>query len=397
MNIDAFTLSRLPRILFGSGRIAELPALLREFGVNALLITGRKSFQSSPHWQPLIHAIEGLGIVWQREAVEGEPSPQWVDEVVARHRGKDIAVVVGIGGGSVLDAGKAVAGLLPHHDSVMHFLEGVGSGRYDGPALPYIAVPTTAGTGSEATKNAVLSVQGPEGFKKSFRHECLVPAYAVIDPQMLSSCTPALIAANGMDALTQLMESYVSIKANPISDALALSGIRAVKEGFFPAWEGGETPAAAAGRAAMAYAALLSGITLAQVGLGAVHGLASPLGAFFPIPHGVVCGTLLAATTAANIRALQARQAHHPALAKYAELGVLLSDTQAADLQTASASLVELLHAWTERLDLPRLRDYGVAAKDFPKIIANCRGNSMKTNPIVLDDQEVLAILEQRL
>ena len=147
----------------------------------------------------------------------------------------------------------------------------------------------------------------------------------------------------------------------------------------------------------MAYAALLSGITLAQVGLGSVHGLASPLGAFFPIPHGVVCGTLLATATEVNIRALLSRQAHHPALNKYAELGALLSGSQAANREAGAATLVEVLHEWTERLTLPRLSDYGVTTADFPRIIAHCRGNSMKTNPIVLSDEEVQAILSQRL
>ena len=395
-DLDAFTLSRLPHILFGAGRIAEVPALVREFGRRALLVTGKRSFHNSPYWHPFVDGLAQQDIVWEQETISGEPSPQWVDEAVARHRAGGIAVVIAVGGGSVLDAGKAVAGLLPHDVSVLNYLEGIGTGHYAGPALPYIAVPTTAGTGSEATKNAVLSVQGPEGFKKSFRHECLVPAYAVVDPTLLATCSPAQIAANGMDALTQLMESYVSSKANALTDALALSGIRAVKQGFFPAWEGGDSADAAAGRSAMAYAALLSGITLAQVGLGAVHGLASPLGAFFPIPHGVVCGTLLAAATEANIRALQDRQAQHPALRKYAELGTLLSDNQAAAPQAACNDLVTLLREWTARLALPRLRDYGVKTADFPRIIAHCRGNSMKTNPIVLSDEEVHAILDQR-
>jgi len=397
MIIEPFSISRLPRILFGAGRITELPGLIREFGTRALLITGRQSFASSLHWQPFENALARQAVSWLQESVGGEPSPQWVDETVTRHRASGIEVVVGIGGGSVLDAGKAVAGLLPHDVSVMNFLEGVGSGHYSGPALPYIAVPTTAGTGSEATRNAVLSVQGPEGFKKSFRHECLVPTYAVVDPDVLTSCTPALIAANGMDALTQLMESYVSSRANPLTDAVAWSGIRAVKAGFFSAWRGGNEPEAASGRAAMAYAALLSGITLAQVGLGSVHGLASPLGAFFPIPHGVVCGTLLAAATEVNILALRNRQPHHPALGKYAELGMLLSGSRDLTCDEAQDCLIESLSEWTKRLALPRLREYGVTLEDFPKIVANCRGNSMKTNPIVLEDEEVHAILRQRL
>lgn len=397
MKIEAFSLSRLPRILFGAGNIRKVPGLIREFGKRILLITGKHSFPESPYWQPLLDELKHNDISWLWETVPGEPSPQWVDNAVSSHRGSAIDVVVAIGGGSVLDAGKAVAGMLPHDASVMNFLEGVGTGHYAGPAQPYIAVPTTAGTGSEATKNAVLSVQGPEGFKKSFRHECLVPAYAVVDPDLLSTCPASLIAANGMDAVTQLMESYVSSKANPVTDALAWSGLCAAKDGFFAAWRGGDEPDAAPGRSAMAYAALLSGITLAQVGLGSVHGLASPLGAYFPIPHGVVCGTLLAAATETNIRAMRSRQPEHPALAKYAKLGALLSDVQHYPEEAAQDILVERLAAWTDLLALQRLRDYGVTRDDFPKIIAKCRGSSMKTNPIVLSDEEVQTVLSQRL
>jgi alcohol dehydrogenase len=397
IDLSAFTIARLPRLLFGDGRIAEVPALAREFGRRALLITGARSFLASPHWPALRDGLASRGVSVDVETVSGEPSPQWVDTTAARHRGRGIEVVIGIGGGGALDAGKALAGLLPHEASVMQFLEGIGHEQYAGPALPYIAVPTTAGTGSEATKNAVLSVQGPAGFKKSFRHDCLVPACAVVDPQLLIGCPPAQIAANGMDALTQLIESYVSAKANPFTDALAMSGIRAVKQGLFAAWQGGDGPDAAAGRRAMAYAATLSGITLAQAGLGSVHGLASPLGAFFPIPHGVACGTLLATATEINLQALRQRQPQSPALRKYAELGRLLGDDEKASPQAAGERLVEVLRDWTARLALPRLNAYGVGRGDFPRLIANCRGNSMKTNPIVLDDAEVRAILEQRL
>ena len=170
-----------------------------------------------------------------------------VDQAVSRFRGEAVDVVIAIGGGSVLDAAKAIAGLLPHGNSVMDHLEGVGKNiPYHGPSTPFIAVPTTAGTGSEATKNSVLSVQGPDGFKKSFRDECLIPEYAVIDPDLLASCPRELVAADGMDAFTQLLESYVSLKANPFIDALAWSGMSAVKEGFFAAWEGNEPAAAMA-------------------------------------------------------------------------------------------------------------------------------------------------------
>jgi alcohol dehydrogenase len=298
----------------------------------------------------------------------------------------------------VLDAAKAIAGLLPHGNSVMDHLEGVGRNvPYRGPATPWIAVPTTAGTGSEATKNAVLSVQGAHGFKKSFRHDALVAQTAVLDPELLSTCPPALMAANGMDAFTQLLESYVSARANPFTDALALSGIEAVRDGFFAAWRGGGGSEARAGRARMAYASLLSGITLAQAGLGSVHGLASPLGAYFPIPHGVVCGTLVAAATDINLRALRERAPAQEALAKYARVGALLAGNPARTVEENCAGLVATLYEWTARLKLPLLGAYGVGADDIERIVAGARGSSMQTNPIVLTDTEIGEIVRQRL
>ena len=397
MQFAPFSISRLPRISYGSGRFDEVPALAAAYGRTALLVTGKQSFCTTPRWQSLTQALADKGLRWLHFTVSGEPSPQLVDEAVSRFRSEAVDVVIAIGGGSVLDAAKAIAGLLPHGNSVMDHLEGVGRNiPYRGPSIPFIAVPTTAGTGSEATKNAVLSVQGPDGFKKSFRDECLIPEYAVIDPDLLASCPRELVAADGMDAFTQLLESYVSRKANPFIDALAWSGICAVKEGFFAAWEGVE-PAAAQGRGAMAYASLLSGITLAQVGLGSVHGLASPLGAFFPIPHGVVCGTLVSAATEINIRALQEREPYNPALAKYAQVGRLLTGRSEMDDATARSSLTALLAEWSERLHLPRLNGYGISTADFPQIVANSRGSSMQTNPIVLTDAEINAILMQRL
>jgi alcohol dehydrogenase len=397
MKFSPFSISRLPRIIFGSGRINEVPTLAASYGQTALLVTGKQSFYSSPRWQSFTQSLNAKGMRWLHFTVSGEPSPVLVDEAVKQFRGEAVDVVIGIGGGSVLDAAKAIAGLLPNGNSVMDHLEGVGKNiPYHGPSIPFIAVPTTAGTGSEATKNSVLSVPGRDGFKKSFRDECLIPEYAVIDPDLLVSCPRELVAADGMDAFTQLLESYVSIKANPFIDALAWSGMSAVKEGFFAAWEGIE-PSASHGRGCMAYAALLSGITLAQVGLGSVHGLASPLGAYFPIPHGVVCGTLVSAATEVNIKAMQEREPDNPALAKYAQVGRLLTGRNEIDDTTACLSLTARLAEWSERLQLARLNSFGISTADFSMIVANSRGSSMQTNPIVLTDAEIIAILMGRL
>jgi alcohol dehydrogenase class IV len=393
--IDAFSITCLPRIEFGAGRVAMLPSLAARYGSRVLLVSGARALQSTPHWESLLDGLRKQGLDWDLLRVGGEPSPQLVDDAVATFRDGGYDVVIGIGGGSVLDAAKAIAGLLQVGDSVMDYLEGVGPEKpYRGPATPFIAVPTTAGTGSEATKNAVLSVQGADGFKKSFRDERLVPDYAIVDPDLLASCPHELIAANGMDALTQLIESYVSLRANAFTDALAISGLRAARDGLLPWYEGAGDVAAARGR--MAYAALISGITLAQTGLGSVHGLAAPMGAFFPIPHGVVCGTLVAGATRVNIELLQAREPGSLALDKYARLSEILCE-RIREPKVAYQALIDLLEDWTERLDLPRLAQYGITATDIPRIVANSRGSSMKTNPIVLTDEEIARVLAQRL
>jgi len=397
MKLTKFQLSPLPQIIFGDGVINQVPANIEKFGQKALIVTGAKSFCGSSNWTTLQIELKKLNIEFEIFHVSDEPSTKLIDQAVTQFKTESIEVVVGIGGGSVLDAAKAIAGLLPFGNSILDHLEGVGAGiEYTGPALPFIAVPTTAGTGSEATKNAVISERGSKGYKKSFRHETLVPKIAIVDPGLLSSCSALQIAANGMDAFTQLIESYVSTKANDFTDALALDGIKSVIDGFIFAWQGGNSKQAIFGRNKMAYASLISGITLAQVGLGSVHGLASPLGAFFPIPHGIVCGTLLAEATYENIAAMKSRDAENSALKKYALIGRMISNDDALTQDESLNALVRVLNEWTELLKLPTLSKYGIKKEDFTKIISESRGSSMQTNPIVLLDSEIEAILEKR-
>lgn len=394
--LPAFSLARLPRIEFGRGSIAKLPGILSSYGHKALLVTGATALCNSEVWPRLCAELREKHISFEHVKISGEPSPHRIDATVAEFADAQIAVVCAIGGGSVLDAGKAIAGLLRVGRPVTDYLEGVGPElEYRGPAIPFIAVPTTAGTGSEATKNAVLSMAGENGYKKSFRHEDLVAQYAVIDPDLLATCPPLLVAANGMDALTQLLESYVSLKANALTDALALSGLESIRLGLL-SWydQRGDPPAA---RSHMAYAALLSGINLAQVGLGSVHGLASPLGAFFPIPHGIVCGTLVAAASAVNIDALKSRAPQSPALAKYAQAGRMLSGQVDLQDEAARQCLLDLLEQWSVHMGLPMLDAYGVRETDFERIIAHSRGSSMKTNPVELTDDEIGVILARRI
>ncbi|MDT8375852.1 MAG: iron-containing alcohol dehydrogenase [Mariprofundaceae bacterium] len=392
--ISEFFFSSTPHIHFGSGKRSELRKLAAGFGKKMVLVTGDNSFDSSDRcrqlWQELSRNFD-----IRRVKVSGEPSPQLVDEAVAGYHDFSADCVVAVGGGSAIDAGKAIAGLLPGGESVMEYLEGVGKGReYCGPSTPFIAVPTTAGTGGETSKNAVLSVVGEQGFKKSFRHEALVARHIILDPELTLNCPTDLTAACGMDALTQLLESYVSAGANPMTDALAISGLAMVRDSLLTAVEDGADINA---RAGMLYASALSGLTLANAGLGSVHGLASPLGAFFPLPHGVVCGTLLFEATQTNVIAMHQRSPDHPSLEKYADAGRLFTRQTSLDSYAAREALLGMLQAWSGRLKMPRLSRFGVGEEDIDRIVAGSRGNSMQTNPVRLTDQEIAEIVRRRL
>ena len=395
-HFNPFSIARLPRIEFGCGAFSRTAELTAQFGRRALIVTGASSFPASERWHQLLQQLSTPGISYEHVTIDGEPSPEMVDDAVDEYAAANIEVVVGIGGGSAMDAAKAIAGLLRVKQSVMDFLEGVGPELpYNGPAVPLIAIPTTAGTGSEATRNSVLSRQGSDGFKKSFRDDKLVAEVAIVDPELLSTCPRDVIAANGMDALTQLIESYVSIKANVFNDALGISGLRAARDGLVRLYqsEGADAPA----RERMAYASLISGINLAQTGLGSVHGLASPLGAFYPVPHGIVCGTLVAAATEMNINAMLEREPDNAAINRYARVSEVLSQKRFKSTSEALEKLVELLQQWTYDLQLEKLSRYGLESSALDHVVEHSRGSSMKTNPIVLSDEEIKAILIERM
>jgi len=392
--IHTFFMASTPHIHFGVGKRHSLPGIVRQYGNKVLLVTGAASFDRSVYCQKLLLALQSVCDV-QRIRVDSEPSPQLIDAAVAEFHAFSPDAVIAIGGGSTVDAGKAIAGLLPSGDSVMEYLEGVGNGKtYTGPSSPFIALPTTAGTGGETSKNAVLSNICSDGFKKSFRHEDLVPKHIILDPELTIDCPAEVTAACGMDAFTQLLESFVSSKANPITDALALSGLAYIRDALLIAVDQGDDLQA---RTGMLYASSMSGLTLANAGLGSVHGLASPLGAYFPIPHGVVCGTLLYEATRTNIVAMQLREPDNGALHKYAQVGRLMASQPDLNDVAALQTLLELLKQWSETLAMAKLSSYGVGKADIPKIIANISAGSMATNPIVLTDIELDRLIQSRL
>jgi len=392
--ISAFQFISVPRIVFGAGTRGLIAEEMRKIGGRALVVTGGSSLEKSGAWDRIEGQIRKAGIACERVRVSGEPSPELIDETAASLRGRGIALVLSIGGGSVIDAGKALAVMMTQDCSVTEFMEGIGGREHDGTVLPHIAVPTTSGTGSEATTNAVLSRVGPDGYKRSIRHDSFIPDLAIVDPELTLPCPAAVTAATGLDACTQLLESYVSTKASPVTDALALSGLGCVGDSLLSACGTGAGDTAV--RTAMAYGSLMSGICLANAGLGVVHGLAASIGGLFDIPHGIVCGTLLGAATEETIGALRERGGESPALEKYARVGALFAgrDYRREDRDLLCDKLVETLHAWIEEPDIPLLGSYGMSRKDCAEI-ARKTGN--KNNPVELTPAEIERVMMKRL
>ena len=385
--------SGIPAFHFGAGQFGKLSGILSSFGKSVLIFADGRSIYGSEKYETLIAGLREKGLTVYSLPVQGEPSPELVDNAVKEFSDKGINSVCSIGGGSVIDAGKAVSAMYGHTDSVEGYLEGAKEPKtHDGVKLPFVAVPTTAGTGSEATKNAVLSRVGANGFKKSIRHDNMVPDIAVIDPELMVSCPPQVTAASGMDAFTQLLEAYVSTKATPFTDALAMSGLSAAFDKIVPlsTTEGGNVDK----RGSMAYASFLSGIVLANAGLGIVHGFASAVGGFFPIPHGVVCGTMMAPSIKITVeRLIESGASGLWALGKYADAGRLFVP-DCSDNKEACFALVENIENWTDTLHIPRLSEFGVKREDFGKIIEET-GN--KNNPVALDKGDMERILSARL
>lgn len=378
-----------PHVHFGVGKISTLPASIKMYGSTILLVTGAQSFTSSPHAQKIPEQLQANAIRHACCVIDKEPTPAMIDAIVRDFSGSIPHAVVAIGGGSVLDAGKAIAAMLPLNEPVKDYLEGVGvKPAHPGVKVPFIAVPTTSGTGSEATKNAVLSETGENGYKRSLRHNNFVPNVAIIDPALTVSCPPPITASSGMDAFTQLLESYLSTAANPVTDALAFEGLKRISASLPAAYHDGTNLNA---RSDMAMAAYLSGITLANAGLGLVHGFAASIGGYVDIPHGVICSSLMAATNKITVRKLRTASYAGDALSKYASVGKLFcgADNTSADYYVDS--LLALLEAWRKEMNIPTLEQSGVRPSDFKKIV-NSTDN--KNNPLPLSQDEMLEILE---
>ena len=389
--IKSFQFARVPKIYFKIGLISELPDIVKQYGNKIILVLGKKSFIQSCHAEILFHDFKTKNIEYHLVFITAEPSPDNIDEAVQRFNNEDIHLVAGIGGGSVIDAGKAISAMIYKSESVMDYLEGVGKKDHPGTKLPFIAVPTTSGTGSEATKNAVIAQIGEKGFKKSLRHDNFVPDIALVDPELTLNCPPDITSASGMDCFTQLTESYLSDKSNEYTDALALEGLKAIKSSLIRSYTTGEDVEA---RSGMSFAALTSGICLANAGLGVVHGFASSIGGMYNIPHGLVCGTLMAISNEINIRELRRLKSSQGALKKYAILGKLFLDKKGKKDEFYIDSFVDFLKKLTFEFKLQRLRKFGVEENDIEKI---CEKTEIKNNPVKLAVKDLEEILNNRI
>jgi alcohol dehydrogenase class IV len=382
LNFEFFT---VPKIIFGSERFYEIKTIERQYASNYLIVSGGSSLHKAGKIKELETQLRQVGLSFQHyTGIVNEPGPDTVDKGVELAKDKNCDGVIAIGGGSVIDTGKAIAGLMTNEGSIKDYLEGVGIGRkmVQDPA-PLIAIPTTAGTGSEVTKNAVITCP-IEKYKKSFRDHRLLPKVALLDPSLTLSLPPYNTATSGMDALTQLIESYVSKKSQPIPEALAIYGIGLVSKSLIKAYSNGQDLKA---RESMAMASLLSGICLANSGLGAAHGIAAALGCHYGIPHGLACAILLPYVMEYNMEAQ---------LEKFAEIGRILVDKDIDDPRQAAERGIEYIKSISCKMNIPSdLKGFSISPQDLPMLAESSRGSSMSGNPVDMTDEDSINLLEK--
>jgi alcohol dehydrogenase class IV len=375
-----FEFATAQRVLFGEGTVRDVPAAVASMGRRALLVTGASGDRAA-HLQV---AIETAGVACVPVRVAGEPT---VDTI--RNAPRDADLVIAIGGGSALDAGKAIAAMITNPGDLLEYLEVVGRGQpLPSAAAPCIAIPTTAGTGSEVTRNAVLA--SPEHrVKASLRSAGMLPRLAVVDPELTLGLPRAITASTGLDALTQLIEPYLSLKANPMTDALCVDGIRCAARALPAVWA---NPANRDARGGMSWASLLGGMALANAGLGAVHGFAAPIGGMWPAPHGAVCAAVLPHAMEVNLRAVRSRVPEK--VGRFEEVGRLLTGRSGATAEDGVGWIADLVR----RLEIPPLRSYGVTDADVEGVVEKAaRASSMKGNAVELTRDELREIVTRAL
>ena len=382
-----FEFATATRILFGPGTLREVAPLVREMGRSAFVVTGRNSSRA----EPLLSALSAAEITCSTFAVTGEPTTDIVREGTQRVKSARYNAIIAMGGGSVIDAGKAIAALAANQGELLDYLEVIGKGRpLEQTPLPFVAIPTTAGTGTEVTRNAVLA--SPEHrVKASLRSPLILAKLAVVDPELTLGLPATLTASTGLDALTQLIEPFVSHRANPMTDGFCREGMVRVARSLRRTFD---QPDDLAAREDMAAASLFSGLALANAGLGAVHGFAAPIGGMFPAPHGAVCAALLPHVMEVNLRALRERQPDSEALRRFGEVARLLTGSSTAQADDG----VRWVQGLRAALKIPSLRTYSVRETDVKAICEKAAiASSMKANPLPLLSGELEEVLSRAL
>lgn len=382
-----FEFATAQRIVFGAGAIRDIGALARELGRYALVVTGRSPARA----ESLIKLLENQGLGSSVFSVTGEPELATVAQGVAQAKAAGCDSVISFGGGSAIDTGKAIAAMLTNDGELLDYLEVIGRGKaITRPSAPFIAISTTAGTGSEVTRNAVLASPAHR-VKVSLRSPLMLPRLALVDPELTYGLPPSITASTGLDALTQLIEPYVCSRGNPMTDGLCLEGMRRAARSLRAACENGRNAAA---RLDMALASLFGGLALANAGLGAVHGFAGPIGGRFPAPHGAVCAALLPHVMTTNLRALRSRQPVSSSLGRYDDVARIVT----AKEQAAADDGVEWVRRLAGDLQIPPLGSYGLTRDHIPELVQRAaQASSMKANPIVLTPEELARTLELAL
>lgn len=382
-----FSFATAGEIIFGAGCFVKLGELARVYGDRVMLVAG--AGKARP--ERAIDLLQDAGMSVEVFAVDREPDLELVQIATLLARRQKCKCVVGFGGGSVLDTAKAVSAMLANPGDLLDYLEVVGKGKpLTEKAMPCIAIPTTAGTGTEVTRNAVIQVP-VQRVKVSLRSSLMIPAVALVDPELTISMPPAVTASTGMDALTQVLEPYVSGAANWMTDLFCLEGLRSASQSLLPAFLQGDDIVA---RSRMSWTSLLGGLALANGKLGAVHGFAGPLGGMFEAPHGAVCARLLPVVVRMNIQALAEREPENPSLARYVIVSQMLTGDKEATLEDGIGWLEQLCRD----LHIPGLSAYGLTTVDLAAVVGKARhASSMKGNPIELTESEMFEILEEAL
>jgi alcohol dehydrogenase class IV len=382
-----FEFATATRIIFGAGAINEVAPLATEMGQRAFVVTGYNVDRAAS----LIKAFENQNIMVTQFSVTGEPTTQTALSAVQKARGAKADLVVAIGGGSVIDTGKVVAALLTNSGELMDYLEVIGKGKsLVNNCAPFIAIPTTAGTGAEVTRNSVLG-SPQHRVKVSMRSPLMLPRLAVVDPKLTYSMPPNITASTGLDAFTQLLEAFVSNQANPMTDGICREGLNCASKALQRAYEHGDDVSA---REDMCVASLFGGLALANVKLGAVHGIAGPFGGMYSAAHGAICARLLPYIMEANITALHLRAPDSPILTRYNEVAQILRQKITATAEDGIAWVKDIC----EKLDTPPLSQYGLKTSDFDVVVKKSqKASSMQGNPIKLTDEELVEVLRKAM